>query len=71
MKQITPETILATKPDLSEKSVKEAMIEFAGIKITEAVEILAKKLPHNERYAMLNRVDDAIHKVLTNQTLNL
>ncbi|EHQ25844.1 hypothetical protein Mucpa_1689 [Mucilaginibacter paludis DSM 18603] len=56
--KITPQTILASQPD-----IHLAMKEFAGIKIIEAMEVLIKNLPQDRKDQLMLKIDDIIDEV--------
>jgi Mg/Co/Ni transporter MgtE len=62
--KITPEIILAMKPNLDKKNVIEAMNEHTGIKIIEAVNMLVKDLPEEQKNKLLSNIDKVIDRVL-------
>ncbi|MDB5117599.1 MAG: hypothetical protein JWQ79_3091 [Mucilaginibacter sp.] len=62
--KITPEIILAMKPNLDKKNVIEAMKELTGIKIIEAVDLLTKDLPKDQKDLLMSKIDSVIDKVL-------
>lgn len=57
--KITPEIILANQPN-----IPEAMKEFAGIKIIEALEIITKDFPKDQREEIMSNIDIIMHNIL-------
>ena len=60
---ITPETILDNYSDMNRKNILEAMKEFAGIKIIEAIQVISEDYP-NQSKEMIEKVDCILEKIL-------
>ncbi|WEK71013.1 MAG: hypothetical protein P0Y62_05510 [Candidatus Chryseobacterium colombiense] len=62
--KITPETILDNYSDLNKTNIIEAMKEFAGIKVIEALEIILKDLPANQTEKAMMNIDFVLEEIL-------
>jgi hypothetical protein len=61
---ITSETILSTKSNLEKETMMEAMKEFTGVKIIEAVDLLLKDFSQEQKDQLMSRIDIVIDRVL-------
>lgn len=62
--KITPKTILDNYSDLNKTDIIEAMKEFAGIKVIEALEIIFKDFPANQSEKVMMNIDSVLEEIL-------
>ncbi|MDB4925708.1 hypothetical protein [Mucilaginibacter sp.] len=59
-----PDMLLSTRTNLTANNMREAMAEFTGVKIIEALEIILKDLPPQQKAQLMANVDEVIDLVL-------
>ncbi|MDB5030424.1 hypothetical protein [Mucilaginibacter sp.] len=62
--KVKPDMPLSTRTNLTANNIKEAMAEFTGVKIIEALEIILKDLPPQQKAQLMANVDEVIDLVL-------
>lgn len=61
---LQPEMILTFKPGFNCEKLKEAITEYTGVKIIEALELILKDLPTQQKNEIMAKVDDVLEIVL-------
>jgi hypothetical protein len=62
--KLKPDMALPIKTDAAADSIREAMLEFTGVKIIEALEIILDDLPEQQKSRLMAKVDDVIELIL-------
>ena len=61
---MTPEFILSALPDMDKRYLIDTVREFTGIKIIEAVDLLTKDFPKEQKDQLMSQIDLVIDTVL-------
>jgi hypothetical protein len=59
-----PEFILSALPDMDKRYLIDTVREFTGIKIIEAVDLLTRDFPKEQKDALMSKIDSVIDSVL-------
>ncbi|HTH81697.1 MAG TPA: hypothetical protein VL490_02105 [Mucilaginibacter sp.] len=62
--KLKPDMAAPVKTNVITNSLREAMLEFTGVKIIEALEIILDDLPGQQKKRLMVKVDDVIELVL-------
>jgi hypothetical protein len=60
----SPEFMLASYPDMDKRHIIDAMREHTGIKIIEAVDLLTKDFPKEQKDQLMAKIDLVIDSIL-------
>ncbi len=59
-----PEFILSAFPDMDKRYLIDTVREFTGIKIIEAVDLLTKDFPKEQKDQLMSKIDWVIFTIL-------
>ena len=62
--KLKPDMILTINPGISAADLKEAITEYTGIKIIEALELILTDVPTQQRNEIMAKVDDVLEMLL-------
>ncbi|MDB5117129.1 MAG: hypothetical protein JWQ79_2621 [Mucilaginibacter sp.] len=62
--KLKPDMILTVKPGITPGDLKEAITEYTGIKIIEALELILKDLPAQQKNEIMAKVDGVLEMLL-------